>query len=585
MKKSLFFWLIWVTTIISLILGACAAPPAEEPAEEPASTEIPPELDATNLGEEFSPGRIVFASDLLMLTPDLIAQMEPAYDDSDTITAAELDATGGDIKFIQMDASMFQVGQIISTGVSDETPYGLLRKVVDVNQVGSEVLVTTEQAKLEDAIEEGEFSVTYSQFSSSLDSVASSLGGGALMKAAPKPIAAPIEIDLIDEVLYNDGQGGQVTANGRIYITPDFFFHVDVSGATIQELTFENRTVIDANIEVFSGVKYEIHENIEIYKKLLPPIAVPEMPFVVITPKIVVSVGLDGQVSSGVTLGARYKNNASVKVAWANNNWDITQNGNATSTYIAPEFKATLSARVYARPRLELLLWGVAGPYAHIDGYYKFIASPQNNPWWTLDLGIDAVIGVSIKIFKFVELNPLHKEFPLYHKTIAHAPEELEPAAEPPPEPAEPPPPEPAEPPPPEPAEPPPPSGNENILIEYDNTSAFVINTTQDPVRIKGLEFNRIDNQGNVTASYQADFWGNFYSGYDLVQPGYCLRIASPNSSTNPGCTVQVNYETSQDRYHFWRQTSTSSQFEVLQNGTLLQTCEISDGACNVYVP
>ena len=150
---------------------------------------------------------------------------------------------------------------------------------------------------------------------------------------------------------------------------------------------------------------------------------------------------------------------------------------------------------------------------------------------------------------------------------------------------AEPPPPEPAEPPPPEPAEPPPPSGNENILIEYDNTSAFVINITQDSVRIKGLVFNRIDNQGNVTASYQADFWGNFYSDYDLVQPGYCLRIASPNSSTNPGCTVQVNYETSQDRYHFWRQTSTSSQFEVLQNGTLLQTCEISDGACNVYVP
>jgi len=112
-----------------------------------------------------------------------------------------------------------------------------------------------------------------------------------------------------------------------------------------------------------------------------------------------------------------------------------------------------------------------------------------------------------------------------------------------------------------------------------------VINNSQGIVRVNGLVFNRIDSQGNITASYQADTWGNYYSGYDTVQPGYCLRIALPNSTTAPGCTVAVNYETSQDGFHFWRQTSSSRQFEVLRNGALLQTCEISDGSCGVYVP
>jgi hypothetical protein len=131
----------------------------------------------------------------------------------------------------------------------------------------------------------------------------------------------------------------------------------------------------------------------------------------------------------------------------------------------------------------------------------------------------------------------------------------------------------------------PPATGNENIMIVFDKTSAFVINITQRSIRVNGLVFNRIDNQGNVTASYQANIWGNFYSNFSPVQPSYCLKIALPNSSTAPDCIVSVNFETSQDQYHFWRETSTSRQFEVWQNNKLLQVCEISDGSCNVYVP
>jgi hypothetical protein len=598
MNRNLYFKLVSIAVILGMLLGACGAPsyeepagePVEEPTEEPAATELPPVLDATNLGETFGPGRIVLANDLKMLSPELIAQMEPVNEESDTITAAQLDATGGVIKFVMADPQTFSKGQVISTGITEDTPYGLLRKVVDVNEVGNEVFVTTEQAKLEDAIQEGEFSVTYSQVTSSLDSVASSQGSGALMKTAPGPAVAPIEIPL-NEILYGEEQGPHIKATGKIEVTPDFYFHAEVSGATVQNLVFENKTVIDANINLFSGIEYSRNLNKKVYDQFLSPFPVPGAPFIVITPKIVISVGLDGKVSSGITMGATYENNADMKVTRENNMWDVTRNGYASGEYIAPDFKTTLSARVYARSRLELLLWGVAGPYAQVDGYFRYNASPQDNPWWTLDLGIDGVIGVSVQIFKF---DPIHKEFPLYHKTFTPAPEELEPATEPPPAPTEPPPPEPTEPPPApqpesplEPTEPPPPAGtgNENILIVYDNTSAFVINITQGSVRIKGLVFNRIDNQGNITASFQADTWGNFYSEYDLVPSNYCPRIALPNSSTTQDCTVSVNYETSQDRYHFWRETSTSKQFEVWQNGTLLQTCEISAGSCGVYMP
>lgn len=415
------------------------------------------------------------------------------------------------------------------------------------------------------------------------------------MKVASRPVAAPIEIPLINEVLYEDDQGGQVTANGNIFVTPDFFFHVKVSGATIENLTFENKTLIDANITVFSGVEYTVHENIVVYEKNLPPFSVPGLSLIVITPRIVVSVGLDGRVSSGITWGATYTNNAEVSAIWENDAWSIPRNSVSDITLIPLEFKTTLSAKIYARPRLELLFWGAVGPYAQVDGYFRLNASPQDNPWWTLDLGIDAVIGLRIEVFGLIELNPIHEEFSIYHKTVAQAPLDQPPAPEPPPEPPEPDEPDapsggddsppggedtPSEPPP-----PPAPTGNENVRIVYDNTSAFAINISQGSVAVKGLVFNRIDNQGDVTASYQADIWGNFYSDYDPVPANYCLRIALPNSSTAPDCIVQVNYETSQEKYHFWKETSNSRQFQVLKNNSLIQTCEISAGSCTFYLP
>ena len=204
----------------------------------------------------------------------------------------------------------------------------------------------------------------------------------------------------------------------------------------------------------------------------------------------------------------------------------------------------------------------------------------------TLTWGGDVILGFEFKI--------LGDKLPKYEHAIINKVWELDRAngaakepEPPPPEPTEPPPPKPTEPPLPKPTEPPPPAGkgNENIRIVYNNTSAFVMSITQGSVWVKGLVFNRIDNQGNVTASYQSQTWENIYSGYDPIQPGYCPRIALPNSPTAPDCIVSVNRETEQDQYHFWRETSTSRQFQVLQNGTLLQTCEISAGSCDVYVP
>ena len=104
------------------------------------------------------------------------------------------------------------------------------------------------------------------------------------------------------------------------------------------------------------------------------------------------------------------------------------------------------------------------------------------------------------------------------------------------------------------PAEPaqPVPTGDENVQIVYDNSSASMINISQGQITVQGVEFRRIDNQGNVTASYPAEMWGYYYGGYDPVPSNYCLRIGTPNSPHSGNCIENGNFETSQDQYYFY---------------------------------
>jgi len=327
---------------------------------------------------------------------------------------------------------------------------------------------------------------------------------------------------------------------------------------------------------------------------------------IVLKPELVVTIGIDGQVHAGVEIGGEYTNTVNATATWKKEkgDWEYSKISNPQFTFKPPAFKTEAYAKVFTRPRLQLMLFGKVGPYVQIEGYYRLDADPQDNPWWTLRVGLDGEMGIrfEFELLGFIKSVPFKEPITFYDEIIRQAPVESPPAEEPPteePAPSDgnvPPPPGDSNPPggnegsqggesnPPD-TSPPAGTGNENIQIVFNNTSAYVINRSQSSVRVKGLVFNRIDSQGNITASYQADTWGNFYSGYSPVQPGYCLRIALPNSATAPDCTVAVNYETSQEGFHFWRQTSSSSQFRVLQNGNLLQTCEISAGSCWVNIP
>ena len=130
----------------------------------------------------------------------------------------------------------------------------------------------------------------------------------------------------------------------------------------------------------------------------------------------------------------------------------------------------------------------------------------------------------------------------------------------------------------------PPISGNGNFLLVYDSISATLINISQESISVEGIEFKRINNQGSTTASFLSDTWRGYTSGgyFDALPPNDCLTINTKRSSRPSTCEDTWGFfTTSQAQYQFWLATSDSRQFQVWQNGTLLQICEISAGSCS----
>ncbi len=97
-------------------------------------------------------------------------------------------------------------------GVSPATPYGFLRSVVSVVDDNGQVVVQTDAATLENAIEQGEFAATHELSPADLLGVA--LPDGVTLSAVPE--ASKRFHFIIDHVVLYDDDGNTATTDDQI---------------------------------------------------------------------------------------------------------------------------------------------------------------------------------------------------------------------------------------------------------------------------------------------------------------------------------------------------------------------------------
>ncbi|MEV0808115.1 fibronectin type III domain-containing protein [Micromonospora sp. NPDC050200] len=327
-------------------------------------------------------------------------------------------------------ASVPEVGEVLTAGVTPATPDGLLVKVTDTgaDEHGRPVL-TTEPATLQEAFGAGHFSVSAplsaadvvpagtpvrpDQAALTPDRIQRRLTGGESVSAVGQPI---------DKAVSCSG-GGSVKVVGSVSVSPSVDLSVEWGWFSLKSATFTGTLSQDASLTATAQAASGC--SLGPVPLLLTPIRFAPITFsigpvpVVVTPQLQFYLSASGTVSAQVTTGAAQHASGTLGLSWADGNLRPIARTSSSFSYTPPTLSggASLTARV--GPRLELFLYGLAGPYLTADINVGLGANPAVEPWWTVTGGLDAGAGIALPSLGFDKSNP---SILRYRKVLAHAP-------------------------------------------------------------------------------------------------------------------------------------------------------------------
>ncbi|HTS80912.1 MAG TPA: hypothetical protein VMH40_09970 [Myxococcaceae bacterium] len=321
------------------------------------------------------------------------------------------------------------VGNILVAGVSPSTPAGLLRAVLAVDRSGGGLVLRTGQAPIQLA-----YKKLHVKFARS-----AAVAGGSAGRSPLDARSAALDFDTtlpFSYVLF-DGDGDPSTTNDQLVTDGsmgggfDFSISVDVDWGGIDALP----DVVESCLKSFAGVLVgippscsidallpearttfvvdpRIHGDVNVhgaaflhYEKpvdlttvTLPPVPIGPLVFVpTIDLTAVLSGGASGTFKTGIHGSATFE--SSVTVSTKSTSPPQLSSPTLKSTdFGINDTQITLhaEAKVAAGARLNVLLFGVTGPYATALTYGRVQADLLGSPCWGLYAGVEMNLGVKV---------------------------------------------------------------------------------------------------------------------------------------------------------------------------------------------
>lgn len=323
-----------------------------------------------------------------------------------TQTLTDVSADGATYTFSQTTPELAAVapGEIMVAGPSALAPHGFLRRVTAVEAVGGQVIVQTEPATLEDAIQQGEVNLSKRLTPADLTAM-TALPGVMLVRPAAALLEDSFFFEIKDVVLYDkDGNHGttydQIKANGSLELAPGFDFNLIVKGWTLQKLEFIFN--VEENVELEFQMEVElatVQLRYQIARLSLGTIVVFVGPVpVVFTIEMPIYLRGDGKVSVGITTKVTQQALVAAGLRYQGKKWSPVARLTNSFGFEPPRLSAGVEFKGYIDPPLSLLLYGAAGPFAGVTPYLKLEADVFATPWWKLYGGLDATVGVKVEV-------------------------------------------------------------------------------------------------------------------------------------------------------------------------------------------
>jgi len=334
---------------------------------------------------------------------------EVLSEESTSRLQSQVEADDSTLVFSSVDSDIEDLdeGDVLVTGVSTNTPQGLLRRIRRIERTGTEVRVFTQQASLTDAIQSGTGSVQQSLTPSMVQSRVPLTNGVRFGSAPGKQASGPaFSITLEQAVIFDQDNDpttddDQVRATGGIRLEPSFSFDLNIDDSRIERLDFENSVVVRTNLTMEAQtqlLQVEGKKDIAEYRLQPTVILVGGFVPVVIVPKIVVVVTAKGEVRAGVRTGIERTDNLSIEILYAGQ-WSFDTSQDASYDFAPPSLFAEAEIEGRIGPEFQYNLYGVVGPFVQGGLYTDFVFAPTSNPWWVLTGGLIGTAGVQAEIF------------------------------------------------------------------------------------------------------------------------------------------------------------------------------------------
>jgi hypothetical protein len=301
--------------------------------------------------------------------------------------------------------SSLSVGDVIVCGVSNVTPYGLLRKVTNIAAEGNQMTVETVKATLEDAIEQctidgnwhlepdGDFVPLETQETSIEDTASAEAGG--VLTATPLASGQGFYRHIDDVPLY-DGITADIWASGDL----DFDIGFTIRRFKLTACHFIATDSMTSQLELLIGINHPaVQAKRELYRHYFSPltIMVGVVP-VVVVPILTINVGLDGEVTAGMTVGVTETSSVTAGLQYSDGKWSKIADFSISHEWQRPELTAGCEVKAYVGLQVNFLLYNVAGPYGEIRGYLELDADMYKTPWWELYGGVEADVGFRMEV-------------------------------------------------------------------------------------------------------------------------------------------------------------------------------------------
>jgi hypothetical protein len=286
---------------------------------------------------------------------------------------------------------------IMVMGISEKTPYGLLRKANSLRANGTELVITTTDAQLNDAIKEG--TIKFKEKLLEKDFKLKSKVEGTIVKGPDKSFDG-LAVTLDNLEVFKDGTN-TARLNGAIGISPEMDISIDIQFNKIKGINIVTTLNKIDEVTVSSNAGFSGEKEIVAAEFIHSPINIDSLVFV---PEVNIICGFKGTVSSEVSSGVRQDRVITSKMDYVNSRWFGDPLTHTESfDFIKPQVTDNSDLQIFSGPEIIIRLFGIPVQTVKATGFYSLEANKTASPFWKLFIGNDGQNSVKRDILGLSE--------------------------------------------------------------------------------------------------------------------------------------------------------------------------------------